>query len=104
MFLLIAFLFGLVCYAAPSHEQPAGFLIEDVGDLRSQSDFAVQFLEMQEVTFAYIGNGSHPSLAISISNPVVNCGFINRLKDWKVNKQNTNYGYPFGADYYRFYS
>lgn len=99
VFFLLAFLFSVVCYAAPPPDNPAGFLTEDVGVFRSQGDIIVQILEGQEVTFAYIGNGLHPSLAVIINQPIANCGFINRLHGWKVNKQNTNFGYPFGADY-----
>ena len=99
VFFLIAFLFTVVCYAAPPPDKLTSFLTEDVGFFRSQGDFEVQTIEVQEVAFAYIGNRSHLSLAGSNSNPVANYGFINRMQDWKVNKQNTNYGYPFGANY-----
>lgn len=99
VFFLVAFLFSMVCYAAPPTDNPAGFLTEDVGVFRSRGDMAFQSLDVQEVAFAYIGNESHRSLFITIIQPEDDCGFINRLQDWNVNKQNTNFGYPFGANF-----
>ena len=49
VFFLIAFLFTVVCYAAPPPDTSANFLTEDVGVIRSQGDFAVQTLEVLEV-------------------------------------------------------
>lgn len=99
IFLLFAFLFSVVCYAAPPPDKPASFLTDDVGVIRSQDHIVIQNLEVQEVTFAYFGNSSHTIIFATIDKTVADYGFIIRLHDWKANKQNTNFGYPFGADY-----
>jgi hypothetical protein len=98
MFLLIAFLFAVVCYAAPPPVQSTAFLIEDVGDFRSQCDIAIQLFDVPEVTFVYIGNRLQRIRTVP-NKSLLNYGFINRLHDWKPNKQHPNFGYPLGADY-----
>ena len=50
---LIAFLFTVVCFAAPPPDMSASFLTEDVGVIRSPGDFAAQILEVQEVAQVY---------------------------------------------------
>lgn len=99
VFFLIAFFFTVVCYAAPPPDNSASFLTEDVGVFRSQGDISLYGLEVPEVAFEYIGNEPLVSLAVDFNHTVANCGFINRLHDWTVNKQNTSFGYPFGANY-----
>jgi hypothetical protein len=98
VFFLIAFLFTVVCFAAPPPEMPTGFLTEDVGIFRSQGDIAVQTFEVQEVAYAYLGNSLERPWADN-NKSYQGYGFIIRLHGWQVNKQNTNFGYPFGADY-----
>ena len=98
VFFLIAFLFTVVCFAAPPPDKPTGFLTEDVGFFRSQGDIAVQTFEEQEVAYAYLGNSLERPRAVT-NKFSLNYGFIIRLHDWKANRQNTNFGYPFGADY-----
>ncbi len=88
VFFLIAFLFSVVCFAAPPPDMSSSFLTEDVGVIRSLGDIAVQTLEVQEVTYAYIGDCFYSK-----------SGYINKLHGWEANKQNTNFGYPFGADF-----
>lgn len=87
-FFIIALLFAVVCYAAPPPDKPASFLTENVGVIRSQSDLTFNVIEVREVTFVYIGDcfDSQP-------------GYVNKLHVWEANKQNTNFGYPFGADF-----
>ncbi len=50
---LFAFLFTVVCFAAPPPDMPSGFLTEDLGIFRSQGDIAVQTFEVQEVAHVY---------------------------------------------------
>ena len=57
VFLLIAFLFTVVCYAAPPSDHSTSFLTEDVGVFQSQGDIAVQTLEVQEIEHIYQDNG-----------------------------------------------
>jgi len=99
IFLMIAFLFSVVCYAAPPPDQPTSFLTADVGVIRSQGDITVQVIEVHEVAFAYLGNSAHTSMSATIDKSVGDYGFINGLHGWESNKQNTDFGYPFGADY-----
>ena len=85
----IALLFSVVCYAAPPPDQPTSFLIENPEAVFRSQDFVVDYsFEVQEVAFVYIGNCFY-------SNP----DYVNKLHGWEPNKQNTNYGYPFGADF-----
>ena len=98
VFFLIAFLFTVVCYAAPPSDMPTCFLTEDVGFFRSQGDIAVQIFEAPEVAYAYLGNSLERPQADN-NTFFQDYGFINRLHSWEANKQNTNFGYPFGADY-----
>jgi hypothetical protein len=98
VFILIAFLFTVVCYAAPPPDMPTSFLTEDVGFFRPQGDIAVQIFEAPEVAYAYMGNSfERPQADYNASYQ--DYGFINRLHSWEANKQNSNYSYPFGADY-----
>jgi hypothetical protein len=96
VFFLIAFLFTVVCFAAPPPDLPASFQIEDVGFIRSQEvtvDFS--FDVQPEVAFSYIGNNSN----LFLSDELNHFGYSNRLYSWQADKQNSNFGYPFGADY-----
>jgi len=56
VFFLIAFLFTVVCFAAPPPDMPTSFLTEDVGFFRPQGDIAIQIFEAPEVAYAFIGN------------------------------------------------
>jgi len=89
VFFFIALLFSVVCYAAPPPDQPTSFLIENLEAVfRSQNFIADYSFEVQEVAFVYIGDCFY-------SKPA----YINKLYGWEPNKQNTNYEYPFGADF-----
>ncbi len=104
VFFLFAFLFAVVCYAASPPDKPTSFLTEDVGVIRSQGHITVQVLEVQEVAFVYLGNSAHTSMSATIDKSVADYSFTKRLHGWESNKQNTNFGYPFGADYNMFCS
>jgi hypothetical protein len=80
VFFLIAFLFTVVCHAAPPPDEPTSFLTEDVGCFRSHGDFTGYSFEVQEVTFEYLGDKLHSSPVVT-NKPALNYGFINRNKD-----------------------
>jgi len=98
VFFLIAFLFTVVCFAAPPPDMPTSFLTEDVGFFRPQGDIAIQIFEAPEVAYAYLGNSFERPQANN-NKFSLKYDFINRLHGWQADKQNTNFGYPFGADY-----
>lgn len=112
VFFLIAFLFTVVCFAAPPPDKPTSFLTEDVGVIRSHGDIAVQTIEVQEVAFAYIGDCYFVGYnMLNKFNMLVNVklmiGIIsneNKLAlidnyQFQINRQNNNYKYPFGSYY-----
>lgn len=113
VFLLIAFLFAVVCYAAPPPD-----LVPDI--VTEQSAFVVQdnqnvtvyTFEAQEVAFVYLGdcyvfkNGSaatYNSMMLPVvtftEGVIMNGNYLTVNKGYSPDKQNSNYGYPFGADY-----
>ena len=113
VFFLIAFLFTVVCFAAPPPDLPTVSPVEDVGFFQSQEvtvDFC--FDVRQEVAFAYIGNSCNLFMSKATStyylmlpdaytaNGVITNGnlFCDKY-DYLPNLQNSNYAYPFGADY-----
>jgi len=112
VFFLIAFLFTVVCYAAPPPDMSSSFLTEDVGVIRSQGDFAIQTIEVQEVAFAYIGDciiyemskaPTDNSLMLPDANTVQGVimygNFLCPNYGYSPDLQNSNYGYPFGANF-----
>ena len=113
VFFLIAFLFTVVCYAAPPPDEPASFLTEDVGIFRSQGVTAFQALEVQEVTFAYIGDCiiyemsqaiTDNSLMLPNANIVQGVimygNFFCHNYGYLPDLQNSNYSYPIGANFF----
>ena len=89
VFLFVVLFFSVVCYAAPPPDQPTSFLIENQKAVfRSQDYIADYSFEVQEVAFVYVGDCFY-------SKPAYN----KKLHGWEPNKQFTNYGYPFGADF-----
>lgn len=118
MFLLIAFLFSVVCYAAPPPEKVScpiandvGYVAQDIQNINVVAEFEFMALNVQEVTFVDIGNSNEGlCLSTAINDfsmlPEVYCAkgvIMNRniVINYRYlqNKQNSNYGYPFGADY-----
>ena len=95
MFLLIALLFSVVCYAAPPPDKESVYVAADVGyviqDIQivnvAEIDLFAIELPAQEVAFIDIGNTNENYGIYSIKN-------YNYLE----NKQNTNYGYPLTGD------
>jgi hypothetical protein len=109
----ISLLFAVVCYAAP----PPDLLPDPVTDqcgyvVQDNQNVTVYTFEVQEVAFVDIGNSWVYSNVSALKNDfqmlpeieftegvimygnslIVNNGYC-------PNKQHSNYGYPFGADY-----
>ena len=112
VFVLIALLFTVVCYAAPPPDMSASFLSEDVGVIQSQGDFAIHTIEVQEVTFAYIGDciiyevskaTTDNSLMLPDTNTaqgiIMYGNFFGHNYGYLPDLQNSNYSYPFGANF-----
>ena len=112
VFFLFAFLFTVVCFAAPPPDMPTSFLTEDVGFFRPQGDIAVQTIEVQEVAFAYIGDciiyevskaTTDNSLMLpdaNIAQGIIMYGnFFGHNYGYLPDLKNSNYSYPFGANY-----
>jgi hypothetical protein len=99
VFVLIALIFAVVCYAAPPPDVPKIFFIEDVGFFQSQELETNFTFDAQEVAFACIGNKCNLIQSNDLNSSEVNYGSSDRLCSWQANKQDSNYGYPFGADF-----
>ena len=127
---LVSFLFAVVCYAAPPPD--VGYMTTDevayTADINQVVEISVPGIDVQEVTFAYIGNPelfagteeiiAEPAADIQFaelpviyadlnisernkppSNNRMNSAFNTSEKvTFNMNKQNTNYGYPLTAE------
>jgi hypothetical protein len=112
VFILIAFLFTVVCYAAPPPDLPASFLTEDVEFFRSQEIIADYSLEVQEIAFMYRGDNCVYVNVLALANDflmlsdaevadgiMMNGNYLFVSKDYFAIKQHSNYSYPFGGNY-----
>ena len=125
---LLAFLFAVVCYAAPPPELPTigleqTAIVPHIDVVSVQLN--VQTLETQEVVYNYIGNEmvnsctqliTKPGTEIKLPEPAAtniiiqankqinsppllrSNGVFNNYRNPLKNSQHTNYGYPLSAD------
>ena len=116
IFLLIAFLFAVVCYAAPPPDLVPDPVMDQCGYVvQDNQNVTIQFvnLEAQEVAYSYLGDSYVYSNVSALTNDflmlpdvsitegiIMNGNYLIVNKGYCPNKQNSNFGYPFGADYF----
>jgi hypothetical protein len=128
VFFLIAFTFAVVCYAAPPPDLIPDPVTDQCGFVvQNNQNVTVYTLNVQEVTYNYLGDFEFATCISEYSEQVYdvvlpqatiidvsynrlnelnkppafycNSGVINSNRTFMMNKQNSNFGYPFGADY-----
>lgn len=99
--LLISFLFAVVCFEPPPDLFPdtvtddVGWVVQANETLYDIEIFAENLPGMfivQEATYSYIGD-------LFLTDVTINEKYIIAFAGNIPNKQNSNYGYPFGANY-----
>ena len=103
IFVLIAFLFSVVCYASPPPDLVPDPVTDQCGyvvQVQDAKNVAVFTVEVQEVAFNYLGNFEMGRYQEFITDGLINNRnyFSNTQYNYCVNKQNSNYGYPFTGD------
>lgn len=128
VFILIALLFTVVCFAAPPPDEVPVYQPDQVQMVIQDNAVIVSpvVIDVQEVTFTYIGNFEpftsteqylEPVYEICLPEMLVmyesydrlnelqkppslltNVGILNNNNEFQRNMQHTNYGYPFTGD------
>ncbi len=95
----MALLFTVVCLAAPPPLLVPNLNADQIESVGSNNYSTFEIACVQEHAYAYIGNVAIVLLTADINKPIYSCGSFNQLNYWKANKQNSNFGYQFGAEY-----
>lgn len=125
IFILMSLMFAVVCFAAPPPDEVPVYVPDQVQiTVQDVAQVQVYTVEAQEVAFVYTGDyvfrlcsaefAEEVTIVIVPVPYVADVSYLrlselnkppsfsgNNLVEYsfKVNLQNSNYGYPFGADY-----